>query len=127
MSQCERIYDITPMGKPRMTQRDKWLKRPETDRYWAFKDECRLKRVELPEAGAHVTFVLPMPKHWSPKKRREMDGQPHREKPDIDNLMKALMDALFDDDSRVHDIRASKVWGWAGCIKIEYPVEEIAA
>ena len=35
-------YPIIPLGKPRMTQRDKWAKRPAVLRYRAFKDECRL-------------------------------------------------------------------------------------
>lgn len=112
-------YPITPMGKPRMTQRDKWRAREAVVRYRAFKDECRLRNVMLPDAGAHVTFILPMPKSWSKKKRREMNGAPHRQKPDVDNCAKALMDAVFPDDSGVWDIRATKVWGEQGAIVIE--------
>jgi hypothetical protein len=61
----ELIYPIVPMGKPRMTRADKWKKRPEVMRYRAFCDEVRLRGVALPESGAHVTFVLPMPASWS--------------------------------------------------------------
>ncbi len=59
-----KVYDITPMGKPRMTRADKWKKRPEVLRYRAFCDEVRLQGVELPESGSHVTFILPMPASW---------------------------------------------------------------
>ncbi|MBM7346076.1 Holliday junction resolvase RusA-like endonuclease [Pantoea coffeiphila] len=78
----------------------------------------RLKRLQLPVSGCHVTFVLPMPASWSRKKRAASAGQPHQQKPDVDNLMKALMDALFADDSSVWDFRVSKIWGETGSIRI---------
>ncbi|MGU0055537.1 RusA family crossover junction endodeoxyribonuclease [Enterobacter hormaechei] len=43
-----------------------------------------------------------------------MNGKPHQQKPDKDNLEKALLDAIFDDDSRVWDGRVTKVWGRGG-------------
>ena len=112
------IYDITPIPKPRMTQRDKWAKRPAVMRYRAFKDECRLKKVELPEQGAHVVFTVPFAKSWSKKKMRKFDGEPHQSKPDVDNLLKSLMDAVYSDDSGVYDVRISKKWGYVGKIEI---------
>lgn len=114
-----RIYDITPLGKPRMTRKDRWAKREPVIRYRAFCDECRLRGVQLPEAGAHVTFVLPMPPSWSQKKRAAMNGQPHQQKPDSDNLAKSLLDALFGDDAHVWDLRVTKRWGEHGQIIIE--------
>ena len=122
-----KCYKIQPLGKPRMTQRDKWAKRPAVLRYRAFKDECKLNRVELPESGAGVTFVIPMPDSWSRKKKVEMMGKPHKQKPDLDNLAKALMDAVHDDDAGIWDIRMAKVWGLEGQIRIEYPLETKAA
>lgn len=113
-----RVYDICPLPKPRMTQKDRWAKRPAVMRYRTFCDEVRLKRLQLPSNGSHVTFVLPMPASWSKKKRAASAGQPHQQKPDVDNLMKALMDALYDDDSGVWDVRISKIWGESGCIRI---------
>ncbi|KNE88062.1 hypothetical protein PSTG_18543, partial [Puccinia striiformis f. sp. tritici PST-78] len=71
----------------------------------------RLHRISLPECGYHVTFVLPMPDSWSKKKRTEMAGKPHQQKPDKDNLEKALLDAIFEDDCRILDGRVTKVWG----------------
>ena len=102
-----------------MTARDKWKGRPVVLRYHAFKDECRLKKVELPDAGAHVTFIIPFPKSYSLKKRRKLDGQPHIQVPDVDNLCKALLDAIFGEDSHVYDVRISKYWGHTGQIIIE--------
>ena len=112
-------YKITPVGKPRMTRADKWRKRPEVLRYRAFCDEVRLLGVDLPESGSHVTFILPMPASWSKKKRAELNGRPHQQKPDVDNLTKSLLDALFEDDAYIWDVRVSKLWGEVGRIIIE--------
>ncbi len=74
---------------------------------------------ELPEAGYHITFVIPMPQSWSKKKRAQHAGKPHQQKPDKDNLEKALLDAVFDEDSHVWDGRVTKIWGEKGQIIIE--------
>lgn len=112
-------YIITPVGKPRMTRADKWKQRPPVMRYRMFCDEARLHGIRVPENGVHITFVLPMPQSWSKKKRASMDGQPHQQKPDLDNLTKSLLDALFEDDSHIWDARTSKIWGETGMIIIE--------
>ncbi|EOY5741206.1 RusA family crossover junction endodeoxyribonuclease [Enterobacter ludwigii] len=112
------VYNILPMGKPRMTRADKWKKRPEVMRYRAFCDHVRLLGICMPESNSHVTFVLQMPKSWSKKKRVEMNGKPHQGKPDLDNLMKSLMDALFEDDTHIWDSRITKLWGENGQIII---------
>lgn len=118
-------YQILPCPKPRMTRADKWKQRPAVMRYRAFCDHARLLKIELPEQGAHVTFVLPMPKSWSAKKKAQMNGQPHQSKPDADNMLKALCDALHSDDSGIWDVRITKVWGYEGQIVIRK--EAIAA
>lgn len=114
-----KIYNINPMGKPRMTQRDRWMKRDVTDRYWAYKDEVNILGISLPECNYHITFILPMPDSWSKKRKAEMNGRPHQQKPDKDNLEKALLDAIFDDDSRIWDGRVTKLWGESGKIIID--------
>ncbi|MCG3099117.1 RusA family crossover junction endodeoxyribonuclease [Enterobacter asburiae] len=114
-----KIYEITPIGKPRMTQRDRWHKRTATAAYWACKEQVRLLGIRLPESGYHVTFVIPMPKSWSKTKRAQYVGRPHQQKPDKDNLEKALLDAVFDEDSHVWDGRVTKIWGETGQIIIE--------
>lgn len=110
------VYAITPVGAPRMTQRDQWKRRPAVLRYFAFRDRVRELGVTLPEAGAHITFVIPMPPSWSAKKRAAHDGQPHRQKPDLDNCVKALADSVFDEDCQIHDYRVTKRWGTVGMI-----------
>lgn len=115
------IYPIKPVPKPRMTQRDRWRRgRPAVERYWAFKAEVQLRKVEVPESGAHITFHLPMPRSWTKTKRDAMRGKPHRQKPDKDNLEKALLDALYADDSVVWDSRVTKRWADDGAIEVRY-------
>ncbi|HEN8204432.1 TPA: RusA family crossover junction endodeoxyribonuclease [Proteus mirabilis] len=117
----QQIYYINPVPKPRMTQRDAWKKRPVVVKYHTFCDEMRANRFTLPESGAHLTFVIPMPKSWSKKKRIEMNGKPHQQRPDVDNLIKAVMDAIFDEDCKVWNISASKLWGEQGKIGVTLP------
>lgn len=111
-------YLITPVPKPRMTQRDKWLKRPCVLEYWRFRDQCRSRRLKLPCEGAHITFILPMPGSWSQKKKIEMEGKKHESNPDVDNLLKGLADAVYKNDSCIWDIRITKIWGYEGKIVI---------
>lgn len=111
-------YDITPVAKPRMTKRDKWKVRKPVAVYRAYCDELRLKGFTLPDHGYHIIFILPMPTSWSKKKRAAMDGNPHQQKPDKDNLEKAVMDAIFKDDSHIWDGRVTKVWGENGKILV---------
>ena len=105
---------ITPVAKPRMTQGDKWKKRPRVQRYWAYKAELclwmQVNDVTLPNHGWHITFYLPMPASWPDKKRHAHEGYPHMAKPDKDNLEKGFLDALFADDSCVWDGRVTKLW-----------------
>lgn len=101
-----------------MTQRDTWKKRPSTTKYWNFKDEVKRLGIRLPLGGARITFHLPMPKSWKRTKREKMEFRPHQVKPDIDNLVKALLDAIYENDAVVWDLRATKVWGSEGKIEI---------
>jgi Holliday junction resolvase RusA-like endonuclease len=111
-------YPITPCPKPRMTRSDKWKQRPCVMRYRAFADEARLRDLKVNESGTHLRFDLPMPKSWGKAKRLSMEGQPHTQKPDIDNLVKAVFDALYTDDSHIWHFSAEKRWAVVGSISI---------
>lgn len=115
----ETTYLIEPVPKPRMTQSDKWKKRKCVENYWLFKDQVAAFDVVLPVSGAHVIFYLPMPKSWSAKKKKAMQFQPHRQRPDVDNLLKALADGVYGQDEIIWDIRVSKFWDYAGSIVIK--------
>jgi len=92
---------LTPIPKPRMTQRDVWAKRPCVLRYRAFCDELRLhakaQGFTLPERF-EIRFWMPMPKSWTETFKAKMLHTPHQQKPDLSNLLKAVEDALLDED-----------------------------
>ena len=115
------VLDITPVAKPRMTQRDKWDKRKCVVRYREFCNHFRLllqkHKIEIGDT-LNIVFYLPMPKSWSYEKKMEYWCKPHKQKPDIDNLVKSVLDASFKDDSHVWEIKASKVWHAEGQIII---------
>ncbi len=114
------VFDIVPVAKPRMTRRDKWLNppRPKVAKYRAFCNEAKALKITIEPSGSHVLFVLPMPKSWSKQKKEIMNYQMHQQTPDLDNLAKALFDALFENDCQIYDVRLTKVWGYKGQIKI---------
>ena len=115
------VYPITGIGKPRMTRNSMYVNgklRPAVAKYADFKREVELYKIDIPECNFHVIFLMPMPKSWSKKKRREMLHQPHQSKPDKDNLEKALLDSVFEEDSAVWDGRVSKIWAEKGAIVV---------
>lgn len=110
---------IDPVPKPRKTQSDRWKKRPVVIRYRSYADDlrlkCRLGGITLFDK-LHAQIVIKMPKSWSKKKQLEMDGKPHQQTPDVDNLVKAILDSLLSEDSTVWDLNVSKRWGHKGSI-----------
>ena len=114
-----KIYYIDPTPAPRQSRRDKWDPSEAVQRYRAFKDLVKIHAVDVKPSRQHIIFHVAMPKSWSKKKRHIFNGQPHTHKPDVDNLLKALLDAIFGDDAHIWDIRASKLWAEQGMIVIE--------
>lgn len=111
------LIKIDPVAKPRMTRSDVWNKRPAVMRYRAFCDELRLHIKELPDP-LNIKFYIAMPESWSKKKSDAHRAQPHKHKPDIDNLCKAIMDAICEDDAHIWRLNATKIWDDRGMIEI---------
>lgn len=69
-----------------------------------------------------LVFYLPMPASWSKRKRASMLHSPHCQKPDLDNLAKAVLDGLqpvIGDDCRVWQFGVlRKLWAEHGGIGI---------
>lgn len=118
------VFTIDPIGKPRMTQRDKWLSPPRKPvaNYIKFKNEINYQAnkigFKLPESSFHVIFYVPMPHSWSDKKKKQMSNTPHQQKPDLDNMIKAVKDSLCESDAEIWDYRITKYWGYFGKIII---------
>jgi len=115
--------NIRPVPKPRMTQSDKWKKRPIVEKYRDFKKElqmlCAICQWQ-PKDDLEVTFVIPMPTTWSERKKKKMDGKPHQKRPDLDNLVKAFKDCLLIEDSHIHTYHSmKKIWGRSGAIIVK--------
>lgn len=103
-----------PVGSPRQTQRDKWRKRPCVVKY---RDWCNKARDSVPKRAllmdyqeAHFIAYLEFPKSYSNKKAMSLEGCPHKQKPDSDNLLKSLLDALFKEDSGIWKVSGEKRW-----------------
>lgn len=117
-------FDVTPCAKPRMTQSDKWKQRSVTTKYWQFKNklkkQAKLKKFDMPQCNYRLVFYIPMPQSWSKKKKTKMNMKPHQAKQrnDKDNLEKAFLDALLDEDSSIWDGRVTKVWSYKGKIEV---------
>jgi len=64
---------------------------------------------------AYIKFFMPIPKSISKKKAVETVGKPNIKRPDIDNLIKSILDGLnglaFNDDNQVYAITAERVYG----------------
>jgi Holliday junction resolvase RusA-like endonuclease len=115
------IFRIKPMPKPRMVHSDKYRERPIVMKYFDYCDHLRYLAVKnnfrLDDEIDELTFVIPMPKSWSGKKKKNQNGKPHKVKPDLDNLLKAFKDALLEEDSCVHTYgNIRKIWGFKGAI-----------
>lgn len=110
-------YLIDPIAKPRMTRSDKWNKRDCVMRYRAFCDHVKALGIEIPDQ-VRIIFNIPMPPSWPKYKKAEYNGKPHQQKPDIDNLQKAIFDAVFKDDSHISRVDATKKWALQGSIQI---------
>jgi Holliday junction resolvase RusA-like endonuclease len=106
------VYGV-PVGKPRQTQRDKWMKRDCVVRYRAWADAARLAAPkDLPAEPIWVTVWawLPIPKSLTKTRQRGLKGQNHRQKPDADNILKAVCDALFVKDEVIACKHIEKFW-----------------
>lgn len=114
-------FAISPMPAPRMVQSDKWAKRASVMKYFAWRTEFILQSNKVGYSlreTLRIVFVFPFPKSFSKNKKAALFGQPHKQRPDVDNCCKSVLDAFGVDDGYVYDIRAVKVWGESGKIII---------
>lgn len=122
--------DTPPVPKPRMTRRDKWARRPVVLAYFAYRDEIRAaaRAAGMPDQfnEVHCHFEIPMPRSWPKTKRSMLVGRPHTARPDLDNLVKGLLDALLTEDAGVARITAAKFWTDTptGLVRVSIPTSE---
>ena len=117
--QCLTIW-MKPVPKPRETQKDRWTERPSVMRFRFFRDVVRAAMEHfnfVPNEELGLNFYMQMPK-MSKTKTAQRVGRPHRVRPDIDNLEKATLDSLFQEDSVVWRKVRSKGWSYEPRIEI---------
>jgi Holliday junction resolvase RusA-like endonuclease len=106
-----------PIGKPRMTRSDKWKQRPCVLRYRDFADRVRevaglTKKLTLryPTTIAVAAYFL----------GKNDEYGPYCKKPDGDNILKAVCDALVANDEMIYEKRVYKFWGTVPRITVEF-------
>lgn len=126
------LFDVIPMGAPRMTQSDKWKTNPNhidqlkrqrrpVMNYYAFKNILLYQAKEMQfELGKTLDalYLIPMPNSWSIKKKERMNGMPCEVKPDTDNITKGVKDTFRKNDSDIWYEKAEKRWAFKGSIII---------
>lgn len=87
-----------------------------------YKEKYKEKPSEKPIKISIVIMFEP-PKNISKKKRQDLLLTEYNKKPDIDNLVKAILDGLngiaYKDDSQIVEIKARKLYGLEDEIYIE--------
>lgn len=129
-------YHFEIEGKPFPKQRPRFVRA--TGRAYTPKETVSFEQRVGEIAGEAIPSPLTGPivitieaifkpaKSWSQKKRDASMRKPHTQRPDLDNIGKAIMDGLngvaFVDDSQVYQIILHKSWGEEECTRIQ--VEE---
>lgn len=113
------IFDITPIPKPRMTDRDRGKHyhylgmRPCVEKYFKYKSDLQYlalkNRFKIKDSKMYLRFEFKA-------KDDKLIGKGHQEKPDIDNLLKGFMDAFSAKDETIFNVYAEKVWSDKDCI-----------
>ncbi len=123
---CSLMLPIAPMGAVRLSSSDRWKKRPRAVKYFTWKNQIQTLVSEacnglLPDVPIRmdVAFYIAMTETWTKKKKKEMEGKPHRQKFDLDNLVKGLWDSMFGDDAEISDSFSMKRWVKQGEERIE--------
>lgn len=115
------IIDLPPFPSPRMVRSDKWKKRPVVVKYFQWRKDfvllCKQQGYTLQDV-IDIEFIIEMPRSWSGYQKRIMDGKPHKQRGDIDNYTKSVMDSFGIEDGFVWSITAKKYWGIKGVIII---------
>lgn len=121
------VVPVETFPAPRMVRGDKWKRLNDPDpkkrqrecvtRYFNFRHTIQVltlqQHYKVPANGVlNAVFIMEMPKGWSMKKKDQMNLTPHTNRPDRDNLIKSIQDALCPEDGFIWDGRITKLWGY---------------
>lgn len=116
-------------GRPRMTKTGHTYTPKKTEEYeklvkQSFITACGGNRITDKPVVVNILFRMPIPKSCTKKQIAEMEAnlQKPAKRPDIDNLIKAVLDGLngvaYFDDKQVVAISAAKVYGAVSGTKV---------
>ena len=126
------LFNVIPIGAVRMTQSDKWKtnanhvdpkkrQRESVRQYFEFKTAIRTQAEQMNYVLSEVldiVFLVPMPFTWSEKKKVKYNKTKVNKRPDLDNYIKAFIDALSIEDGFVWKIQAEKRYAFNGSILV---------
>jgi Holliday junction resolvase RusA-like endonuclease len=99
------------VGSPRMTRGDRALYRPCVRNYFEFRNKLKAIVGDHQCPGELIWKAwIPMPKSWSKKKQKELEGQPCEGGSDLDNYCKSIFDGLFEQDKKIWRSSQEKFW-----------------
>lgn len=105
-------------GRPRMARQGTAYTPAKTRRYEdVVRQLAAAARPPLFEGPVRVTVIATIepPRSWSKRKTAAHLGRPHCQRPDADNLAKAVTDALnrivWHDDAQIWSLTVRKEWG----------------
>lgn len=117
-----------PVAKPRQTRSDKWKRRPCVLKYRDWADKAReamchaMGTVSFTAGRLDVVAYFPLRKGLSAKVIEGVRGSVHMSKPDADNVLKAVSDALCRNDQMIHDMSVRKRWDDGGGPRVEITI-----
>jgi Holliday junction resolvase RusA-like endonuclease len=105
---CE--VSVSPMGKPRQTQSDKWKQRPVVIRSRLIADQIResfgLKPMEKFESAGKIAVYA----YFQTNNPDRFNNLIHTVKPDASNVLKLVEDSILDHDEKLHSVECVKEW-----------------
>lgn len=106
-----------PSPRPRFRKAGKFVQTYMPASYMKHKEYIQKQMPKLlikDPVKLEIYFFIPMAKSWTKKKRTLLLNKPHHIKPDIDNLLKTVMDAannhIWNDDGQVYEIVTKKIF-----------------
>ena len=107
----------TPAARPRVTKHGTYNPKQKQQDKLSFEIKAQLPLSYIPTTKPvelTIEFFMPIPNSLSIKKKALLTGRPHTSRPDLDNLLKILLDAangvLYKDDSQIYEIHSCKVF-----------------
>lgn len=115
-----------PSPRPRFRNAGKFVQTYMPTSYTKHKDFIQKQMPKLmTDKSLKITllFEIPMANSWSNKKKLQLLKRPHTAKPDIDNLLKTVLDAangyVWIDDGQVFELHTKKIYSDTPKIKIK--------